>query len=271
MLNGTNETSTRPPVRSYLVRAIIVLLALVPLHACAPLAGPPGEPFERSTVDDLLGRLEQAAAEFSSLRGLARVSYAASDGRQTANHVILARVPDKLRIETLGLFGSPALLAATDGERTAVLLPGEGRAFVGPAGSGFLQRIARLPLTTEHIVAILLRRPDILPWQNAAVADLEAGASRLILTADAGRQEIDFNGNRELVRVSYYLGRDLVSVIKYKEYRDRFPALIELRVPARDLVAKIDFSDIETNVELQDGLFRLVPSDAYRVEPIPNG
>lgn len=245
--------------------AIFVVLSLI---ACTPpdlLQLPADQP----TRDALLLQLDLAVNEFNSIKGLAKSTYTQNGKRKSVNQVIFAEYPDKLRFEALGLFGAPALMAATDGINTVVLLPGEGRAYVGPSGSGFLQKLLRLPLTTSDIVAIILLRLKIIERQSSKVSYLANGISRLTLTAGSNYQEVDFNQSRQIVRVAWFSEGNLHTSVLYDDYEAGFPGRLEVHIPDRQLVASLDFSDVELNAVLKEGLFRLVPPVEYLVEPIP--
>ena len=248
-------------------RALIAVFIAIQLSCTQAIV--PEPPTEKPTREELLNLLELSVSEFDSIKGLARISYRQNGRKQAANHVVLARSPDRLRLETLGLFGSPALLASTDGVRSIVLVPGEGQAFVGPADGDFLRRVTRLPLTTEMVVSIVLRRPDILDWQQADISYHPDATSRLTLQDGRLSQELDFDASRKLVRVAYYADSRHVSTIRYSEYVDGFPNKVLLDLPASQVVAELEFSELAINTSPEDAVFRLVPSEAYQVAPFP--
>ena len=238
------------------------------LAACAPKVVKPVTG-ERLSKAELLAELDLAIREFDALKGFARIRYRDNDQRKKADHVVIARYPDSLRLETLGLFGSPAMMAVTDGQRSTVLFPGESRAFVGPAESRFLGRLTRMPITTEMIVAMLLRRPQVIDASEVGVEYPAEGISRLHLQNGREQQVVDFDGARNLVRVDYLVDAQRISTIKYTDYSSGFPQRIVLALESTGAEVEIEFDDVETNPALDDALFRLAPSDAYTVEPFP--
>ncbi len=221
------------------------------------------------TVAELQARLADTLDRFESLKGFARIEYRDNGLKKAADHVVFVRYPDQLRLETLGLFGSPAMLAATDGVRAAVLLPGESLAYVGTARDGFLGRFTRLPLTPEMIVAIMLRRPDLVDADEATVTYLEGDISRLLLKKGRLSQTVDFDRSNNIVRVTYMADDRPVSALVYSRYAQGFPKQIDLDLIDMGVQVTISYDDVETNVELDDALFRLVPSAGYRIEPFP--
>ena len=246
----------------------LVATILLFLISCAP-SGIIQPPADRPSRDELILQLNLGVSEFRTIRGMAKSTYRQNGGRQSARQVVLAQYPDKLRLETLGLFGSPVLIAATDGKQSTVLLPGEGRAYTGSSDSGFLSQFLHLPLTSEDIIAIILLRPELIVWQNADISYLDTGISRLILTAGRVKQEIDFNQNRQIVRIASYSDGTMQIGIHYDDYVDAFPRSLKLQLPLRLIEASLNFSDIELNIDHKEGLFKLVPPAEYVVEPIP--
>lgn len=246
---------------------ICLLFVLFGLVACSPVIVQ--APVEKMTRDEMLAQLEYSIGRFHSIRGLAKSSYTLNGRKKSVTQVVLVRYPDNIRLEALGLFGSPALLAATDGNKTTVLLPGEGRALVGPAGTGFLQRILGLPMMTEGIVDIILMRPSIIQWVNAEAVSTDDRSSRLALSIGAASQEIDFDQDRNITRVRYLFDSTVQSELTYGRYENGFPGEIVFEIPARKIIAGLDFSEVELNVKHKEGIFQITPPDGYTIEPIP--
>lgn len=255
-------------LRGFVAR-ILLAVFVVMLGACAP-PEVVVSPVDRPTIDELTSQLEHDVREFSSIKGLAKLTYRQNGDKKSADHVIIAAYPDKLRLETLSLFGSPLMMSATDGGRSVMLFPGEGVAYVGPAGTGFLRKLARLPITTKMIVSIILRRPDILQWQDRSIEYLPDGTSRLLLVDGRLSQQVDYDQRRQMLRVVYLADGKTISTIRYSDYSESFPGQVELEMRDGNAKVVLEFSDIERNSQLDDALFRLTPSEAYRILPIPD-
>ncbi|PLX74771.1 MAG: hypothetical protein C0615_08725 [Desulfuromonas sp.] len=217
---------------------------------------------------EMLARIEQTAGMFRSFRGLTRITMARDGDKKTTTQALLAEYPDKLRVEVLGLFGAPALLATTDGARTTILLPGESRAYVGPAGNGFLQRVTRLPLRTTDIVAFLLQKVEPIPWEEAEVDYSEAG-NRLTLITDQLSQVFSFNRSGDIQGVDFFYANRRQLGLSYGEYVEGFPRQIDLVIPDQSIDVKMELSEIELNIDHKEGVFRLDPPASYMVVPIP--
>jgi hypothetical protein len=247
----------------------ILAVFVVMLFACAPPEVVVSTA-DRPSIDELTAQVELDIREFSAIKGFAKVTYRQNGDRKSAEHVIIAGYPDRLRLETLSLFGSPLMMAATDGGRSVMLFPGEGLAYVGPAGTGFLRKLARLPITTKMIVSIILRRPDILKWQDISIEYLPDGTNRLTLVDGRLSQQIDYNQRRQMIRVVYLADDKVVSTIHYSDYAEGFPGQVDLEMRDGNARVTLDFSDLETNSQLDAALFRLTPSSAYKILPIPD-
>ena len=243
----------------------LALSALFFLCSCAPSAYFL-KPEERLSQDEMLTQLNLIVNRYTSIRGLASGSFTISGKWRSTDQVVLANHPDSLRLEVLGLFGTPALLAASNGVDATVLLPGEGRAIVGPAGPGFLRGTLKLPLSTREVLSILLVRPDIIAWSEVEARYPENRTSRLVLGAGRSVQEFDFDENHELVQVRSYADDVLLKTVRYSRYVNGYPEKMELHIPARSVVVKLEFSDVEYNVEHKEGIFKLIPPSGYMIE-----
>ncbi len=248
--------------------ALFVICLLV--GACAPL--PSTLPHPQPTQDELLQRLDATRAAFFSLKGLAKASYRRGEESMTASQVVIARSPDKLRLEILGLFGSPVMILATDGAALTVLLPGEAKAFQGAATSGFLQQVLRLPLQQTDLVSLLLQQPLLLPWETTEVVYESDGRSRLMLENAYGLvQNLTFDRHLHLVACEYRLAGIRQMLVSYANFDDvhNFPHNIQLSLPPDDIDMTLDFSSAELNADLLASRFVLVPPAGYTIEPLP--
>jgi len=251
--------------RNLLFAALCLLVV-----ACTPRPHP--LPHPQPTQDVLLQRLDQTRAAFFSVKGLAKVSYRRGDESVSASQVVIARSPASLRLETLGLFGSPLMLLATDGETLTVLIPGEGKAYQGAADSGFLQQVLRLPLRPVDLVSLLLQQPLLLPYESAAVLYEDDGRSRLTLQNSYGLvQELTFDRSLSLVSCIYRLAGVRQLQVDYADFDDksRFPRHIELSLPADDIEMTLAFSRVDVNSDLPASRFVITPPAGYVVEPLP--
>ena len=254
---------------SFWKSAVFFALTLFLLNSCA--APPVISLLERPTRDALLTRLDASRTAYSSMRGLGKYRFSQGGKSFSATQVLLVQKPDKLRVETFGLFGSLAMLLTTDGEQLTVLLPGEGKAYQGEASSRVLQRFMQLPLREEDIVAILLQRPLLTAWDDDEIRYDSDGNSALILKNAYGvRQEILFDPQLNIVGFDYYLADGLQMRLLYNEFdqKTRFAHQFQLTLPLDELEISFTFSEVDLNTTLPIERFRLTVPAGYTPLPL---
>ena len=250
----------------------LVLLLCLALAACAPR---PAHPPVLAPVSEasLLARVAASAEGFHSLRGLAKVRVIAEGRAIGGTQVLLVEKPDRLRAETLSPFGQPLLVLATDGCQLAILAPGEGRFYQGPATSRNVERFTHLPLRLPDLVSILLYQVPLIGEGKEAMATIDDGRYRLSLQ-DTGerRQELFFDGQERLVEADYYAGGQLelkVSWGRFTSGPQPFPQAATLSMPRQQTEASVSFSELKTNVAIPAERFVLSPPAGVAVLPLP--
>lgn len=238
-------------------------------------ATPPVIPIsERPTREAMFERLEISRTAFTSLKGIGKYRFSQREKAFSATQVIFAQESNRLRVETLGLFNSPAMMLSTDGALWTVLLPGEGKAYQGEVSSGILQKFMQLPLRVEDVVAMLLQRPLLPTWDEDAIRYDPDGNTALILKNAYGmQQEVLFDLQLNILRFDYYLAGGLQMRLIYDDFADqtRFPKHLQLQLPLDDLEMDFLFTDVEVNVSHPAGRFVLIPPDGYNIIPLEGG
>ena len=259
------------PVRVW--RSIaVVAFSMIMICSCAT---PPVIPLsERPTRDTMLGRLDASRIAYTSLKGMGKYRFSQQGKTFSATQVLFAQQPDRLRVETLGLFGAPALMLTTDGEQLTVLLPGEGKAYQGKASSGMLQRFMRLPLREEDIVSIMLQHPLLTAWDEDTIRyDTDGNTALILKNAYGMRQEILFDLQLNILRFDYYLADGLQMRLTYADFdeKTRFPQRLHLELPLDGLEMSLEFTDVEVNTIHPKGRFKLTPPAGYNLISLDNG
>lgn len=249
--------------------AVLVSLVLSLLSACAT---PPVIPLsERPNREAMLERLEYSRTAYTSLKGIGKYKFSQRDKSFSATQVVFAQQAKQLRVETLGLFNSPAMMLSTDGALWTVLLPGEGKAYQGEVSSGILQKFMQLPLRVEDVVAMLLQHPLLPAWDEDEVRYDPDGSTALVLKNAYGmRQEVWFDLKMNIIRFDYYLAGGLQMRLSYDDFTEvsRFPKQLRLELPLDELEMDFHFSDVEVNVIHPEGRFVLNPPAGYEVIPL---
>lgn len=258
--------------RSWIWRSVSLFGLMLLLSSCATLKSVPLS--ERPSRDALFERLELSRVAYSSLKGIGKYRFSQQDHSFSATQVVFAQHPDRLRVETLGLFGSSAMMLATDGDFLTVLLPGEGKAYQGGASPGILQQFMQLPLRVEDVVSMLLQHPLLSEWDEDSLRFDPDGNSALILTNAYGmRQEVLFDPQLNIVRFDYFLAEGLQMRLTYDNFDTQtfFPKKLQLQLPLDDLDMSFEFSDVEVNVKHPEDRFVLTPPAGYAIIPLNGG
>ncbi|MEM7412522.1 MAG: hypothetical protein AAF430_19990 [Myxococcota bacterium] len=234
----------------------------------------------------LLESWKSRAAERDALQALARFAVDAPGsgigGEDLAlrikQRVWLAR-PASLRVEVLGFLGTTLAVLTTDGEEYALLQAEDRRFDSGPVYDGLLWDAARLDLTPEEAVEVMLGapQPDADLVRGRAFAEDDRVAIELLDADGAVRRVVVFGADGLLVRLEER-GRDGA-----RPWRAHFDDYIEVAgVPfARDVSLEsasdarvvVRLSDVQLNPRLEPELFQLAPpseSDARAVPPEGN-
>lgn len=98
------------------------LMSMVILGGCATLPPPreAGRPVSREEQQALLARLRMREDEIRALRGFAAVEITLNEERWKYREAIALRGDGRFRLDTLGPFGLPVLIIASDGNRVVV-------------------------------------------------------------------------------------------------------------------------------------------------------
>ncbi|WP_429885091.1 LolA family protein [Geoalkalibacter halelectricus] len=258
-----------------MLRSFLLLLILT-LAACAPrpkVVVPEVEPTAQ-LVETLLASLARNAEAAHALEGFARVRIVHPERRLGANQVLFIEKPDRLRSETLSPFGTPVLLAATDGEELSVYLPSDRSFYRGQASLENIQRFVPIPLQVADLVHIVLYDPPVIPYVDTHLRVDPQRGYVLTLRGDGGvRQEVVFDGRLRVRAANYYLDETLHMAIGYDQFDENlipaFPLTIEMRMPQLDTRATIDLRDIELNPAIPATRFSLTPPEGVPILPIP--
>jgi outer membrane lipoprotein-sorting protein len=244
----------------------VVLMVL--LCSCAPLPKPT-TPLPEVTADQLLERVRDLAHLAQSLKGLARVELESPEKNFGASQVLIAEKPDRLRAETLSMFGQPVLLLTADGDQLRVLVPGQNRFYQGAASGDNLERFARVPLRLTELVHLLLYQVPVLPAVVQRVVSGDEGVRLELTAADGQSQTLDFDDSLRLVRCRFLKSGQEWFNIRYREFssNDGFPRALDLNLPNHKVRLAVAFKQLELNPQLDPERFVLArPAGATLIE-----
>ena len=230
----------------------------------------------------LLDQVRAQQARVQRVRGAARVRIASPSFSGTVTEFIAAEKPDRVHLETLDFFGSPAtVLVAGDG-RFALYDVRNKVFYRGEATPGNVSRLLPFEIPVEELVTILCGSAPLLPGaplevgqdgeqllltlglgdvgQRLAIGEQATVAwSRVRRAGPPGARPQDLNPGYDL-EFRAFTGRGGV----------RFPEEMNLDAPASSSRLKLSWhDDVEVNGSIEQGLFRLDPPPGVRVEELP--
>jgi hypothetical protein len=248
------------------LRSIGEALAVILLvTACqAPLQGTPlpaGDPLPAA----LLGSLERRAASIHSVRGLANLSVDSETLRFRRPQRFAAERPDRLRVETLGLFNQIAAVLVTSEGRFQLFEGSQAGLQQGDVTRELLWEVARIDLAPSQIVELLLGTPPRSPGLRiGASLRFADGGTRVPLRDAEGRtrMQLDFDAEGRLRRCEQWtLFGDAEWTAELDDYRDLagtpFAFEVKLHFPVHASEAVLRFREVELNPELAPELFVL--------------
>ncbi|MFQ5847445.1 MAG: hypothetical protein ACE5IQ_07170 [Candidatus Methylomirabilales bacterium] len=158
--------------------------ALVGAGILAGCAGVPppreaGQPVSRYEQEQLIARLQRREGTVRSLRGTATVGVTVNGETRRLREAMALRSDGRFRLETLGAFGMPVLIIASDGKEVAV--HGNPEVAGGsPGGCGVLRYLLGVNLSPPAFVRLLLGFPPRPIGPSAFVSYLQTRQAYLL-------------------------------------------------------------------------------------------
>lgn len=126
--------------------------------------------------------IEKLNQGLASFKGIGSLRLSGAKGRQTLRAAWIAQIPDRLRLELLGVTGAPVASVAADGSHFSAYLHDSRKEYRHRLGDDGLERIVGIELTVAEVVSMLGGRIFIGEFSHAGVQE-----GVLILKDDAGR------------------------------------------------------------------------------------
>ncbi|MDH3997517.1 MAG: DUF4292 domain-containing protein [Desulfuromonadales bacterium] len=242
---------------------LFVMLAIV-LAGCAPKVKWVGTPVDNEVGATLLQQWRGRVSRVSTMQGIAKIQVETAEGSMNGGtQVLLAEKPDRLRAETLSLFGTPLLTLTANGEALSVFTPTENRFYTGSATPTNLGRFVRIPLRLNDLVSILLHQPPLIRADSEQVFALnEEQGWLLVRRSGQRRQELRFDAQRNLRQLSYFDDEALFLDIGYGEFTadgNDFPQHFTIEIPELETFASLEFSELTINRQFLSTIFTLTP------------
>lgn len=251
----------------------LTLLALLscrtPLRQGVPLSGDDPRPTQ------LLDGLEEQARMRTALQGSARLSIEADDLTFSRPQRMAVEKPGRLRVEVLGLFDQVAALVVTRDRFFQFFDARTGRLEEGRVDPEILWRVARIDLSPQEAVGLILGSPS--GQKGFRVSDAEefedgSTAFNRLDDQDIRRERYVFDELGRLVEIQRMTEEgDLIWQARYSGFRPvkrsgeetiSFAFDIELDFPRVKAEAKLAFKQVSLPETLPDALFELPRRDA---------
>ncbi|HEX7489991.1 MAG TPA: DUF4292 domain-containing protein [Anaeromyxobacteraceae bacterium] len=257
----------------------LALLALFALAGCPRLQAPN---LSRDP-DALLDQVAASQRRVQRVSGRARVKVTSPSLSGTVSELIAAEKPDRVHLETLDFFGSPAaVLVAADGR--FALHDARGKVFYrGPATPANISRLLPFDLPVEELVTILCGSAPLLPGKPLEVRSQDGLVLLTIGLGDVGqrlalgeqatvvwsrlRREVPAGSPPAVANPAYDLAFD--------HFVDRggirFPNAVDVDAPAGKARVELSWRDLEVNGAIDRELFQLAPPRGVRVVDLEGG
>lgn len=257
-------------------QCFILLLCVVPtalLVSCTPQR-PAGRVTQAAqavsqptlpSAQELLSSLAARRQTLTSLRGLARVTYAGPHGKGTARQAVAVATPDRFRFD---LFSPVGLVATTtcNGQVLSAYFSQENVVYRGQADPFTIARFTRVLLSAQEISALLLGSP-LLPVSGVTPSvsvDAERNWYRLELSfSQAGSQRLWFEPKTQQLRQweRWTDEKQMAAQVHFAMYKKiqqhSFPFEIRLSDIHGGQEVGIYYEQVELVPSLPDDLFRL--------------
>jgi hypothetical protein len=246
---------------------LALIVGLIQLGGCATQ---PAVNVQRQQAVALTLVLSDRDQRLDSLQTPAVMEYTGPGGRLKAREQIIVRRPASLRVEAMSPLGL-ALVVAADGGQIAVFDPSRNTLMRGPASAATLDRFARIPMTPQQTVRLLLAlSPDsaILAFAPSAVRD--EGTTKVLSYARSNGviDELGFADRNLVVAREKTSAGQLTYEVNYKDYRDiggmKFPYELDASFPRAGTTIKLRYEKPIIDGEIADSVFVLSPGPKTR-------
>jgi outer membrane lipoprotein-sorting protein len=253
---------------------LLLFSGLLLFWGCAPkreILPPPPLP----STKEVISSLQKDYSQVRTLQAWAKIKWKGEgqDQRGSAEHAVLLKRPNMLRVEGLSFLGtSMYTLIITHGELD-LFIPSEKTMYRGAASPLNLERFLSLPFTAEEALSVLCGRVPICPDEEADIyLEDNLFVLELICRASQWRQRI-FLDPSQLYPVKFTLqdmaGNEFLNVTWSDFQRvegTRMPAQIQVEMPRRGNSLSLRLKEMKLNHPVPEERFNLdlPPNTAIR-------
>lgn len=246
----------------------LVLLAGLALGGCRTILPPtpvgPLDPSE-ARAQGLLRSLAETAETRRALRGTLRLALDGPSGSLRTTQALVAQEPSQLRVEVQGFLSQTVAVLVTDGQRFDLLRTSERIVQRGRVYPGLLFEVARIDLTPDEAVEVLLGAPRLPDGLSATAGrELRDGGAQLDLADPTGAvlRTLEWDA-RGLLRglVARSATGEVLWQAEFEDFRSvqgaRFAHRVALHFPPSQTEVRLEFDEVELNPDLSRDVFVL--------------
>jgi outer membrane lipoprotein-sorting protein len=221
---------------------------------------------------DLTSFLSDRDTAIKSMQSSAVMEYSGGGQHFKARENITVLRPASMRVEVMSPLGV-ALVVAADAGQVAVFDPSKNTLLQGTANAATLDRFARIPMTPDAAVRLMLALPpDTAMLAFAPNSMTETGDAKVLTYHQPGGvvDELGFTGEGKLEMVRETLASGRVAYeVHYSDYRTvdggyLIPAQVDASFPRTGASVKFHYENPSVNKDVPDSTFVLVPLPGTR-------
>jgi outer membrane lipoprotein-sorting protein len=225
-----------------------------------------------SQAHDLSVSLSQRDNAVRSMQSTAVMEYTGGGQHFKARENLTVQRPASMRVDVLSAAGV-VLVVATGGGQLAVFDAGKNTLTHGAASAATLERYARIPMTPDAAVRLLLGlSPDTAMLASPPNSMTVNGDGKMLTYHQPGGvvDELEFNGDERLETVRETLADGRIGYeVHYSDYRAAgggimFPAQVDAKFPKTGTTVKFHFENPSLNQDVPDSTFVLLPQPGMR-------
>ena len=259
----------RSGMRLYLALAWTLFI----LPGCAPSVVTPS--VSLPLPEYLIQRLQREDEKVRTLKAWGSLKITRKGERVSADHAILLRRPDALRLEGVSPLGSSVYSLLMLRGEIELFIPSEGKAYRGEATSRVLERLFSLPMTPEETLSVLCGRVPLCPAAEASVErEGEFVALQVLCQSGGWNQRVRFDP-MYLEPVGFSLqdpsGRDVL-VVAWRAFRSEggtsIPTEIQVELPQKGDRLSLRLVEFDLNLQVPEERFRLIIPPGTEILPL---
>jgi hypothetical protein len=254
-------------VMNVFVAAVVVMIAIA---GCAPRRSVPPPDVVLLSPEQVLEKIFKRSRGLKGVKGTAKISVDAPNGRYVRNVAIVVKQPDSLRVDALPYFGTPDFFLSVNDGILKVFLPGEDHFYIGKSSRENIYSFFHIMLDGDDIVPLLT---GALPPDITISRDLRGSMTENGYCIDSVRDGIVTSSlivgleDTTIRRISRYERNELIYSVTFDDYRTLGDTAVPYRIDIdmkkpRKVHASIRYSRLQPTGNDREGLFDL---------PVPQG